>query len=540
MVMLPAILSPLAFSSAARAAETADAVEAGSVEADAMAQQEAAAADSASSQTAVPELILSKCFLLESNNYESIADGYFQAILLAPASAAQYPQLADSLTELNKEIASSCRENFKELSDKTRQYLSGIDTPEGAAPSATLESNIVPVRQDDKAVSFFTAAYSHIPGAVSATTTFRGYTLDTVSGKMVSLEQVLADINNRNALAAAVSAGLRFTSTGEPAGGRDESVSVALASEETFPAWVLSDSGVIFRFNPGVVGSEEEGALEAELLFGLNPELFSDAYTAHTGSYTRPVGTVYPVMADLNGDGTTEKVSLNARPSEDGEKGSYTALRVALGDKECLHETYFFNARGVLLHTAAGKNYLYVQSITDNDYRILSVFDLNGETPVFKGELNGTGFTARYRKDSADADLWYLDEQFISTPDSFLLDSHMDLMSTYSASRRYKVGDDGMPAALTDSYEIDSDLVLTSLTDIPADLVDPDSGAVTKKSAILPKGAKCSLYSTNGTDTVDLKTGDGAVYRFTVTGDWPQMVNGLRLDQAFEGTMFAG
>ena len=539
-VMLPAILSPLAVPSAARAAEAVDAVEAGSVEAAAMAQQETASADSASSTAPVPELILSKCFLLESDNYESIADGYFQAILLTPASAAQYPKLSGSLSQLNKQIASSCRENFKELSDKTRQYLDSMETPDDVAPSATLESNIVPVRQDEKAVSFFTATYSHIPGAVSATTAFRGYTIDTASGQMVSLEKILSNPKDKGALAAAVSAGLRFTSTGEQAGGRDETVSVAMASEETFPAWVLSDNGVIFRFNPGVAGSQEEGPLEAEVLFSQYPDLFSDAYAAHKGSYTLPIGTVYPLMADLNGDGTTEKVSLNARPSEDGEQGSYTALRVALGDKECLHETYFFNARGVLIHTDSGKNYLYVQSVTDNDYRIISVFDLNGEAPVYKGELNGTGFTARYRRDSADPDLWYLDEQFISSPESFSLDTHLDLMSTYSASKRYKVGEDGMPSALSDIYEIDSDLVLTSLTDLPADIVDPDTGAVTKQNAILQKGTKCSLYQTNGTDTVDLKTEGGTVYRFTVTGDWPQMVNGLRLDQAFEGTMFAG
>ena len=168
------------------------------------------------------------------------------------------------------------------------------------------------------------------------------------------------------------------------------------------------------------------------------------------------------------------------------------------------------------------------------------MFDLNGETPVFKGELNGTGFTARYRQDSNDPDLWYLDEQIISSPDSFSLDTHMDLMSTYSAARNYKVGEDGMPAALSEEYEIDSDLELTSLTDVPADIVDPVSGAVTKQNAVLPKGTMCSLFRTNGIDTVDVKAADGTVYRFTVTGDWPQKVNGLRLDQAFDGTMFAG
>ena len=154
--------------------------------------------------------------------------------------------------------------------------------------------------------------------------------------------------------------------------------------------------------------------------------------------------------------------------------------------------------------------------------------------------MNGTGLTARYRKESEDSDVWYLDEQLISSPDSFALDSHMDLMSTYSATRRYKVGDDGMPAPLTEDYMIDSDLVFTAITDIPADTVDAATGAVIKNSVPLPKGTKCRLYRTNGKDTVDLITDDGTVYRFTVTGDWPQKVNGLRLDQAFDGTMFAG
>ena len=113
-------------------------------------------------------------------------------------------------------------------------------------------------------------------------------------------------------------------------------------------------------------------------------------------------------------------------------------------------------------------------------------------------------------------------------------------MSTYSATRRYKVGDDGMPVPLTEDYEIDSDLVLTALTDLPADTVDPATGAVVKKSAVMPKGTKCRLYRTNGKDTVDLITEDGTVYRFNVTDVWPQKVNGLRIDQAFDGTMYAG
>ena len=520
------------------------------------------AAEAGREQTpAVPELILSKCYLIESDNYESIADGYFQAALLSEESAKQYPALSSALSELNTQISASCRKDFKELADKSRQYIAEHGISDEDKPSATLESRIVPVRQDDKAVSFFTSCYSFLPGTEGGTTTFRGLTLDTATGKVAALEDVIKDLNDKKALVAAINENLRFLMTGDSAGDREESVSVALASVDFFPSWVVSDNGVIFRFNAGAIGTAEEGAIdadieqynevlkrvaaeegaiEAEVCFDKYPDLFTDVFAAHKGAYTLPIDTVYPVMADLNGDGTPEKVSLNARPDGSGDLGSYTALRVAVGDKECLYETYFFNARGVLIHTAKGKSYLYAQTITDNDYRITCVFDLSGEKPVFLGELNGIGFSARFRRDSNDPDLWYMDEQFISSPDSFCLDTHMDLMSTYSATGRYKVGEDGMPVLLSDQYLIDSDLELTSLTDLPADIVDPATGAVTKQNAVLPKGSKCRLFRTNGKDTVDLKAADGVVYRFIVTEEWPQKVNELRLDQAFEGTMFAG
>jgi len=538
-VFLTALLSPMASPVSVYAADAAS--EAGTEEAAASGEQgNTSESDPVSPAVMPPELILSKCYLLESDNYESIADGYFQAALLSEESSKQYPALMSGLTEFNKQITASCREDFKELADKSRQYIADNGITDEDKASATFESRIVPVRQDDKAVSFFTSCYSFLPGAAGGTTTFRGVTLDTATGKTVSLEDVIKDLNDKKALVAAVNENLRFLSTGDSAGDREESISEALASVNFFPSWVISDSGVIFRFDPGAISTEEEGAVEAEISFEKYPGLFTDAYKSHKGAYTLPVDTVYPLMVDLNGDGVSEKVSLNARPDDSGEVGSYTALRVAVGDKECLHETYFFNARGVLVHTDAGKSYLYVQTITDNDYRITCIFDLSGEVPVFLGELNGTGFSARFRRDVSDPDLWYMDEQFISSPDSFCLDTHMDLMSTYSATARYKVGEDGMPVLLSSQYLIDSDLELTSLTDLPADIVDPATGEVTTQNAVLPKGSKCSLYRTNGKDAVDVKTVDGIVYRFIVTEEWPQKVNGLRLDQAFDGTMFAG
>ena len=487
----------------------------------------------------IPELVLSKCYLLESENYESIADGYYQAVLLSEKSAAQYPALNQSLAELNRQITDRCMKDFGAVAADSRQYLETYEEkdPDLVMPSGSLENSITPLRQDDHVLSFFSSCYSYIPGAAHGLTSYSGYTLDTATGERILLDDVVRD---KEDLAKAVSENLIYMSTGEPASDYSETLKDYFASGEYSPAWVLDNSGLLVRFAPSEIGSYAEGPMEAEIPFSRYPDLFTDKYGSHTGAYALPVGTVYPVKADLNGDGTTEKISLNARLEEGPDAYAYTALRVALGDKECLHESYFYTARGVLLHESDKRSYLYVQMITDNEYPIIAVFDLSGDAPVFVGELNGTGLTAKYRQDSSKEDMWYLDEALICDPACFSLDSRMNLMSTYAATRTYKLGADGMPEPLTDFYTINSDLELTSLKELTADVIDPASDTVTKKGAVIPKGTALKLLRTNGTDIVDLTGRDGTVYRFRVVGTWPQMVNGVDLSEAFEGTMFAG
>lgn len=491
----------------------------------------------AAAENAVPGLILSKCYLLESGNYQNVADGYYQAVLLTEDSAKQFPALNDGLTELNKSISEQCTADFKKLTEDSSQYIANNPGDDEQTPTGTLESRIVPLRQDSSVVSFFVSCYSNVAGAPNGKTSYSGYTLDASTGKQVALEDIVKDMS---ALVTAVNENLVFMNTGESAGDREEVLMVNFASENYFPSWVLSDNGILFRFAPEEIGTYEEGSIEAEVPFSKYPDLFTGKYGPHTGSYSLQINTVSPLVVDLNGDSKYEKVSLGARPDEKEGNFAYNAIRVAVGDKECLHESWFYTIRGVLIHEDNNKNYLYVQIVTDSDYPILSVFDLNGESPVFVTDLNGTGLTARYRQDSVNPDLWYYDEQLISDPSCFSLDTRMDLMSTYSATMTYKLGSDGAPEPLRDYYEIDSDYELTSLKALTADTIDPATNKVKQAGASIPKGTKLKFFRTNGKDTVDMIDGKGTVYRFNVVSDkWPQTVNGVDLGEAFEGTMFA-
>ena len=168
--------------------------------------------------------------------------------MLSEESAKQFPTLNKALTQINERITDTCKTDFEELAGKAREYAAANGMENEDTAEATLEGRITPVRQDDKAVSFFASCYSYVPGNAQGMTTFKGYSLDSSTGEEITLDQILKEPENRAALAAAVSENLRFKSTGEPAGGYAESVSVSCANEEASPAGVRGDNGLIFRY----------------------------------------------------------------------------------------------------------------------------------------------------------------------------------------------------------------------------------------------------------------------------------------------------
>ena len=84
---------------------------------------------------------------------------------------------------------------------------------------------------------------------------------------------------------------------------------------------------------------------------------------------------------------------------------------------------------------------------------------------------------------------------------------------------------------------------MTSLVPVKAEVVDLQTGEPTGEEKEIPVGTKLNFWRTNGTDIVDMRTDDmevGEAFRFKVeTGDG-QTVNGIKLQEAFEGTVFGG
>lgn len=61
------------------------------------------------------------------------------------------------------------------------------------------------------------------------------------------------------------------------------------------------------------------------------------------------------------------------------------------------------------------------------------------------------------------------------------------------------------------------------------------------KDGMIKSGTKVKIVGTNGKDTVDLlDAADDTVYRVNINEDWPQTINGVDIEELFDGTMFAG
>ena len=76
-------------------------------------------------------------------------------------------------------------------------------------------------------------------------------------------------------------------------------------------------------------------------------------------------------------------------------------------------------------------------------------------------------------------------------------------------------------------------------TQLPQNGLSPDGG---EKSAAVPAGTKLTIFRTNNKDLVDLISAEGEIYRvgFDRSKDFMGEVNGVPLQEAFDGLFFAG
>ena len=226
---------------------------------------------------------------------------------------------------------------------------------------------------------------------------------------------------------------------------------------------------------------------------------------------------------DIDADGTPEKVSyFFTRDKSAGD--SITGLTIVLNDEEVAgYEEYFYDADVYLVEPMySGQVFLYVDGLSDNDYHYTEIYGVDTDGVWYAGDYSGG---------------------FAEEPDDtecMLLSSRMQILSTVGVERYYRVGLNGLPEAIEPFFFTDSDLVLTTKRDLDVWVVDGDSGELVDWTT-LKAGTKVGLLCTDGSTFWDLLTEDDNCYRVWIdSSDWPQTIDGVDIEECFDGVRFAG
>ena len=508
--------------------------------------QETAQSAEAESDVVRPVYKLQSHSRMEEKDLTLIASGSYDTVRLTEETAMNYIYLNKAIETENDLIAEKYEKSFAEVKEAAENAIAEQRDDTEEFPVGNMEGKIVPVRCDESVLSFYEVSSVYYPGAAHGSVGYSGYNYKPENGEQITLVEVFTD---PAALKPAVAKYLRAQADGSPIEDAEDALQYYF-DEGNMDAltWVIDQDGVTFLFAPSDIAPYAMGTLEARIYFDREPSLFTGNYGSSKEGYVKPLSPYTEMTVDLDGDGSDEKLSVTGTYEEGNEIYAYSGIQVCVGDQVCTTELYCFSMQPSFVHTEDGRNYVYVVTGTDNDYPELSVFAIKDNVPSFVGKMDGTGFASAFYPAYVDGE--YSLEQSVNErypmidPSKFALGTRMQLMSTYSGRRFYKVGEDGMPAPLTDLYEIDADITLTTLVPVKAEVVDLSKEEATGEEKEIPVGTKLNFWRTNGTDTVDFRTDDmesGEAFRVKVeTGDDGQTVNGIKLQEAFDGTVFGG
>ena len=470
-----------------------------------------------------------------------LSSGSYEIVKLTEEAAMNFTTLNKTIEGENDELTERFKSSYGEIRAAAGSAYQDYDSGDGQFPKGELESRIEAVRCDGEILSLLETFYTYYPGAAHGITGYSGYNYNT-SGAPVELTDVFKD---PKALAPAAAENLISVSDGSKITDVDDLLKEAFTENYDNLTWVIDRDGVRFVFPPSDIAAYAAGTLEAKISFDKYPDLFTGNYGPAEGSFVKKLSDYAQTSVDLDGDGTEETILVTGISEEGENHYQQTALRIEINGQTFDTQEYFFGQTSYLVHTKDGRNYIYAVISTDNDYPILIVFEIKDKTPAEVGRMEGTSFAYEYYP-SLNEDGLLDDENTFSKmypmldPENFMLGTRMNLMSTYSAQKPYKVGSDGMPEALTDYYSINVSFNLTTLQALTAEKVDAETGELTGEQGEIPAGTECTLWRTNGVDTVDIKLEDGSAYRFHIDMEGPITVNGVKLEEAFEGYQFAG
>ena len=443
-------------------------------------------------------LLLSHQSITKGDEEEVFCSGYYSIIQTGDSL---YPKLQDALTDYNMDIRDSVQDTLDDCYEDCHKHSSSDDC--SYYSGIYIQHDVY--RSDTTIVSIL--CHESLYGCQENENDYEELNIDPVTGTILHLGDV---VQNKDALTSALEEAIHKQ---VPSGSLKDNLSHKLQDileddDLDDAAWNLGYQYLVFSFEAGSIAKEKEGELTI-FLQDTDGSILKEKYQQLPDRYAYRIPTEIPFYVDMNSDGTTDSLIIHGDITE---YDMIETIDVRINDTSTAFESWSYDILPYLVHTEDNRNYLYLDTLHDNDYHSISVVDLNGTSPVYVDTVEGG-----------------LHNGIFCDPESFTIETRLDLLSTYSGIRSYSLGDNGMPEVQQDAYDIVNDITLTAKKDLKL------------KDGKITAGSKCRLLRTDGKTWVEVELEDGSTRTIEVEHNgWPQKIQGEAADEYFDDMIFAG
>ncbi|MDO4961318.1 MAG: hypothetical protein Q4E57_05625 [Eubacteriales bacterium] len=456
-----------------------------------------------------------------------------------------------------------------QVSQKSVAQLKEYHDDASAGNSAYMSDDIVAtiMRADTSVISIYSYEY-FFAGGVHPSNIICCRNYDTKTGKLIELDDIVKD---KDKLYALIDTKLKEKYPDEygnlfknPA----EYLKETKAGEDYLWQYSVGYEGLGIFINEEELGPHAMGSMFVNIAYSEAPELFNSDYTEVPEAYVMPLSSRYGSLdadIDADGDGVIENVCV-ADQRSDTEEG-YCSFMIAVGDAVITVDDGSIYEGTPYLVRANDQYYVYIIETSDNDYKLLVCVDLKA-MKILDGRLNGSiGAAAYYYNENYTSG--YTAWNTFTDPGHFILDSRVDVLSTLTGRKTYKVGSDGAPEPDDAYFGLQTATLLMTKQEVEVEVVD-ESGKVLSAEK-LPKDTYLAFIRSDNKEIVDFQIVDESdveaerseyfsfirlkkdagdwyqydpskpIYRVHRTSDsWPHTVGGVNEEDVFDGIAYAG
>ena len=415
----------------------------------------------------------------------------------------------------------------REFDELHAEFLSAADDPSSETAGLTrFIRSAVPRRADDRILSLAFRDEYYYKDAEPVFSISSTLNLDPETGEELPLSAVVRDEEKlKEILLAAAGSRLPYAADDLDSGNF---------------LWAVGYGEITFWLEDGDYLPAGASYVPLTVSFADHEDLFTERALNVPERYIIPV----PLNEEMTLPGWQEL--LLSLQEEETAYGSYAVGITLTVNGRSLIEKIPYGEEGApedayLLHEDGLSDLLYVTIPGLNGFARTCAFRIDGDAPERIGDYRESLGRAYYVIEE-DSSMYLVFREIPTDPRHFPMETPMHLLSSYSAHRYYARGADGLPQPLSDWYGMIVERVLTLLQDLELPSYDRDTG--TAGAAVsLHTGDTLQLIAADGDSRVLAVTEDGTVVLIELEygqDSWQPRVNGIDIDDLFDGMMFAG